>query len=86
MNGTAGGNPISEQHDSYQPDGSGGAVSADFLPRAQHLGRRALNNYAIPAYSNFQHTTIPSIKIDQVLNSQDEVVRLLLVDGNKLAQ
>jgi hypothetical protein len=30
----------------------------------------ALNNYAIPAYSNFQHTTIPSIKIDQSLNSK----------------
>src|ERR1700733_1670588 len=29
-----------------------------------------LNNYAIPAYSNFQHTTIPSIKIDQVLSSK----------------
>jgi hypothetical protein len=29
-----------------------------------------LNNYAIPAYSNFTHTTIPSIKIDQSLNSK----------------
>jgi Carboxypeptidase regulatory-like domain len=29
-----------------------------------------LNNYAIPAYSNFQHTTIPSVKIDQILNAK----------------
>ncbi len=29
-----------------------------------------INNYAIPAYGNFLHTTIPSIKIDQVLNSK----------------
>ena len=29
-----------------------------------------INNYAIPAYSNFQHTTIPSMKIDQILNSK----------------
>ncbi len=29
-----------------------------------------LNNYAIPAYSNFRHTTIPSMKLDQVLNSK----------------
>ncbi len=29
-----------------------------------------MNNYAIPAYSNFEHTTIPSIKIDQILNSK----------------
>jgi hypothetical protein len=32
-------------------------------------GAGLLNNYAIPAYSNFQHTTIPSIKIDQALSS-----------------
>ena len=31
---------------------------------------RDRNNYAIPAYSNFQHTTIPSIKIDQSLSSK----------------
>jgi hypothetical protein len=29
-----------------------------------------LNNYSIPAYSNFRHTTIPSMKIDQVLNAK----------------
>jgi len=29
-----------------------------------------LNNYSIPAYGNFQHTTIPSIKIDQVLSAK----------------
>jgi hypothetical protein len=27
------------------------------------------NNYAIPAYSNFRHTTIPSVKIDQSISS-----------------
>lgn len=29
-----------------------------------------LNNYAIPAYSNFRHTTIPSMKVDQMLSSK----------------
>ena len=29
-----------------------------------------INNYAIPAYGNFLHTTIPSMKIDQILNSK----------------
>jgi hypothetical protein len=28
-----------------------------------------LNNYAIPAYSNFRHTTIPSVKIDHQISS-----------------
>ena len=28
-----------------------------------------LNNYAIPAYSNYRHTTIPSIKIDHQISS-----------------
>ena len=31
------------------------------------------NNYAIPAYSNFRHTTIPSIKVDHVVNSNIKV-------------
>lgn len=29
-----------------------------------------INNYNIPAYTNFLHNTIPSLKIDQVINSQ----------------
>jgi len=33
-------------------------------------GAGSTNNYAIPAYSNFRHTTIPSIKVDQSLNSK----------------
>ena len=37
---------------------------------APNISGTAINNYAIPAYSNFQHTTIPSIKIDQILNSK----------------
>lgn len=41
-----------------------------FFPKPNISGGGLLNNYAIPAYSNFQHTTIPSIKIDQVLNSK----------------
>ena len=28
----------------------------------------SLNNYAVPAYSNFRHTTIPSVKIDHSLS------------------
>jgi len=34
-------------------------------PNANQL----VNNYAVPAYSNFRHTTIPSVKIDQSLSS-----------------
>ncbi len=41
-----------------------------FFPAPNIAGAGALNNYAIPAYSNFQHTTIPSIKIDQALSSK----------------
>ena len=41
-----------------------------FFPTPNISGGGLLNNYAIPAYSNFEHTTIPSIKIDQVLNSK----------------
>jgi hypothetical protein len=33
----------------------------------------SVNNYAIPGYSNFRHTTIPSIKIDQSLSSTMKV-------------
>ncbi len=32
-----------------------------------------ISNYAVPAYSNFRHTTIPSIKIDQALSSTMKV-------------
>ncbi len=41
-----------------------------FFPQPNITGTGGLNNYAIPAYSNFQHTTIPSMKVDQVLNSK----------------
>jgi len=41
-----------------------------FFPAPNITGAGALNNYAIPAYSNFQHTTIPSIKVDHSLNSK----------------
>jgi carboxypeptidase family protein len=38
------------------------------LPHA-NIPNASVNNYAIPGYSNFRHTTIPSIKIDQSLSS-----------------
>jgi Carboxypeptidase regulatory-like domain len=41
-----------------------------FFPAPNILSAGTLNNYAIPAYGNFQHTTIPSIKVDQSLNSK----------------
>ena len=41
-----------------------------FFPTPNISGGGVLNNYAIPAYSNFLHTTIPSMKVDQVLNSK----------------
>ena len=41
-----------------------------FFPKPNISGGGLINNYAIPAYSNFQHTTIPSMKIDQILNSK----------------
>ncbi len=40
------------------------------FPKPNISGGGLLNNYAIPAYGNFEHTTIPSIKIDQSLNSK----------------
>src|ERR1019366_7338473 len=40
------------------------------FPAPNLPGGGLLNNYAIPAYSNFSHTTIPSFKIDQSLNSK----------------
>jgi hypothetical protein len=33
------------------------------------LAGTQVNNYAIPAYSNFRHTTIPSVKLDHSLSS-----------------
>ncbi len=33
------------------------------------LAGQAINNYAIPAYSNFRHTTIPSVKLDHSLSA-----------------
>ena len=42
------------------------------IPRANVPGA-SVNNYAIPAYTNFRHTTIPSIKIDQALSSTMKV-------------
>jgi hypothetical protein len=41
-----------------------------FFPTPNISGGGLINNYAIPAYPNFQHTTIPSIKIDQILSSK----------------
>ena len=41
-----------------------------FFPQPNVSGGGTLNNYAIPAYGNFLHTTIPSMKIDQILNSK----------------
>jgi carboxypeptidase family protein len=38
------------------------------IPHA-NVPNAGVNNYAIPGYSNFRHTTIPSIKIDQSLSS-----------------
>jgi hypothetical protein len=37
------------------------------------LASQAVNNYAIPAYTNFRHTTIPSIKIDHQISSTVKV-------------
>jgi hypothetical protein len=41
-----------------------------FFPAPNVSGGSTTNNYAIPSYSNFQHTTIPSMKIDQILSSK----------------
>ena len=37
------------------------------------LANTPVNNYSIPAYSNFRHTTIPSVKIDHSLSSTIKV-------------
>ena len=34
-----------------------------------NVANAAVNNYAIPGYANFRHTTIPSIKIDHQISS-----------------
>lgn len=41
-----------------------------FFPAPNITGAGLVNNYAVPAYHGFQHTTIPSIKIDQSLSSK----------------
>jgi hypothetical protein len=43
----------------------------NLLPHANLPG--GLNNYAVPAYQNYRHTTVPSIKIDQNLSSTMKV-------------
>ncbi len=48
------------------------------IPRANVPGA-AVNNYAVPGYSNFRHTTIPSIKIDQNISSTMKVSGYLQV-------
>lgn len=40
----------------------------NLVPHANIPGA-SVNNYAIPAYSTFRHTTIPSIKIDQSISA-----------------
>ena len=42
------------------------------LPTANVPGA-SVNNYAVPGFTNFRHTTIPSIKIDQSLSSTMKV-------------
>jgi hypothetical protein len=37
------------------------------------LASQAINNYAIPAYTTFRHTTIPSVKIDHSINSTTRI-------------
>ena len=48
------------------------------IPRANVPGA-SVNNYAVPGYSNFRHTTIPSIKIDQSISSNMKVSGYLQV-------
>ncbi len=40
-----------------------------FFPQPNIASAGTLNNYAIPAYSNFLHTTIPSFKVDHSISS-----------------
>jgi len=40
------------------------------MPQPNVTGAGNLNNFVIAPYSNWQHTTIPSIKVDQSLNSK----------------
>ena len=86
VNGVPVGNPISEQRDSPQPDGSGGIVSADLLPHAQHIGRRASEQLRHPGLFQFPAHHHPVDQDRPVAQLEDEVVRLLLVDGTELAR
>ncbi len=45
-------------------------ISRRFFPSSEHLGRRAAEQLRHPGLFQFPHTTIPSIKIDQALNSK----------------
>jgi Carboxypeptidase regulatory-like domain/TonB dependent receptor len=44
------------------------ALKLQALTPLPNIPGALVNNYAVPGYSNFQHTTIPSIKIDQSLS------------------
>jgi hypothetical protein len=45
-------------------------IIQDMIPQPNAPG---LVNYAVPGYSNYRHTTIPSIKIDQNLNAKMKI-------------
>ena len=55
------------------------AVKLQALIPAPNVPGASINNYAIPGHSNFQHTTIPSIKIDQSLSPTMKVSGYLSV-------
>jgi hypothetical protein len=44
-------------------------IQSMFPNPAGPLAGQAVNNYAVPAYTNFRHTTIPSLKIDHQVSS-----------------
>src|SRR5579883_179066 len=50
----------------------------NLIPHANIPGA-LVSNYAVPAYSNFRHTTIPSLKIDQSISSTMKISGYLQV-------
>jgi hypothetical protein len=60
-------NPVAQKIQAYLPAATNGQL---------------INNYAIPRYANFRHTTIPSVKIDHSITSSIRVAGFFSQTGN----
>ena len=51
----------------------------------QPTNANLVNNYAIPGYTNFTHTEIPTLKLDHNVNSSYQAFRFLFRQSDLLA-